>query len=424
MSEPEALGDAASRPSASGDADPAGPLHGIRVIELAHVMAGPVCGLMLADLGADVVKIERPTGDPTRKFVPPEQGGEAAAFLMLNRNKRSMALDIKHPDGRDALLRLLGDADVLIENYRPGSLARSGLDYAALEPDFPRLVYCSITGYGSSGPMATDGGLDLIAQGYSGIMSITGEGEGRPPVKVGVPLTDIGAGILAALGVVSALHRRHQTRRGQHVETSLFEAGLMTTFWQAAIALASGQSPGPMGSAHPLAAPYEAFRTADGWMTLGTPTQTNWERLPDVLGMPELLDDDRFGDNAGRLQYRRELVALVQERIEQRTTSDWMAALGAAGIPAGPVLNVGEALHHAQSQAREMLAYVDHPTAGRVATIGPPIKLSESPASIRGPAPLFGQHTREVLSQIGYQDAEIEAMLGAGAAIAGPATAS
>ncbi len=394
-----------------------GPLDGVRVIELAHVMAGPVCGLMLADLGADVVKVERPTGDPTRKFVPPEQGGEAAAFLMLNRNKRGIALDIKSADGRDVLLRLLGDADVLIENYRPGSLARLGLDYASLEADFPELIYCSITGYGSSGPMAEEGGLDLVAQGYSGIMSITGEGEGRPPVKVGVPLTDISAGILAALGVVSALHRRNQTGRGQQVETSLFEAGLLTTFWQAAIALATGKSPGPMGSAHPLSAPYEAFRTADGWITLGTPTQTNWERLPGVLGMPELLDDERFADNAGRLEHRQVLVDLVQKRLLQQGAADWLAALGAAGIPAGPVLSVGEALHHPQSLARGMLTNVDHPTAGRVPTIGPPIKLSESPASVRGPAPQFGQHTRQVLSEAGYDKAEIEAMLSSGAAI-------
>ena len=400
--------------------DGAGPLDGVRVIELAHVMAGPVCGLMLADLGADVIKVERPAGDPTRKFVPPEQGGEAAAFLMLNRNKRGIALDIKSADGRGALRRLLAEADVLIENYRPGSLARLGLDYASLQADFPELIYCSITGYGGSGPLAEEGGLDLVAQGYSGIMSITGEGEGRPPVKVGVPLTDIGAGILAALGVTSALHRRSQTGRGQLVETSLFEAGLLTTFWQAAIALASGESPGPMGSAHPLSAPYEAFRTADGWITLGTPTQTNWERLPAVLEMPELLEDRRFANNAGRLEHRRELVDLVQERLERQSTKEWLATLGAAGIPAGPVLSVGEALHHAQSTARNMLADVDHPTAGRVATIGPPIKLSESPASVRRAAPLFGQHTREVLSEVGYHDDAIETMIISGAAI-GPA---
>ena len=394
-----------------------GPLDGIRVIELAHVMAGPVCGLMLADLGADVVKVERPAGDPTRKFVPPQQGGEAAAFLMLNRNKRGIALDLKSPDGRNALLRLLADADVLIENYRPGSLARLRLDYASLEVDFPELVYCSISGYGSSGPMAEEGGLDLVAQGYSGIMSITGEGAGRPPVKVGVPLTDIGAGILAALGVASALHRRNQTGRGQHVETSLFEAGLLTTFWQAAIALASGESPGPMGSAHPLSVPYEAFRTADGWITLGTPTQTNWDRLPGVLGMPELLDDARFVDNAARLEHREILVDLVQRRLEQQSTAEWLDALGAASIPAGPVLSVGDALHHAQSYARDMLTNVEHPTAGQVPTIGPPIKLSESPASVRGPAPLFGQHTREVLGEAHYDEAEIESMMSSGAAI-------
>ena len=361
-----------------------GPLAGVRVLELGHVMAGPVCGLMLADLGADVVKIERPPGgDPSRNYVPPELGGESVAFMMLNRNKRSVALDLKQQQGHAALLRLVADADVLVENYRLGSLARMKLDYESLATDFPRLVYCSITGYGTNGPLADEGGFDLIAQGYCGLMSITGEGEGRPPVKVGVPLTDIGAGILAALGVVSALYRRHDSGRGQHVETSLFEAGLMTTFWQAAIALASGESPGPMGSAHPLTAPYEAFRAVEGWITVGASTQASWERLPAALDLPELLDDRRFLDNGGRVKNREELAVIIQEGIESRPAEEWLDRLRAAGIPAGPVLSVGDAVQQAQSQARRMLTTVKHPRAGRISTLGPPIKLSDTPATVR-----------------------------------------
>lgn len=396
-----------------------GPLQGFRVLELAHVMAGPVCGLMLADLGAEVIKIERAQGgDPARKFVPPAIGGQSAAFMMLNRNKKSVAIDLKQPRGRAALRALLADADALVENYRPGALARLGLDYESLAEEFPRLVYGSISGYGSEGPLAAEGGFDLIAQGYSGLMSITGEGPGRPPVKVGVPLTDIGAGMLGALGVTSALLRRNQTGRGQRVDTSLFEAGLFTTFWQAAITLATGESPGPMGSAHPLVAPYRAFATADGWITVGTSTQANWERLPSVLGLPELLDDERFADNAGRVAHREELAELIQQQLLTRNADAWIEELRRAGIPAGPVLGIAEALAHEQSVARAMVTRVEHPQAGPVATLGPPVKFSESPASVRSAAPALGQHTRELLGAAGWDAAEIDDALAEGAVAA------
>jgi crotonobetainyl-CoA:carnitine CoA-transferase CaiB-like acyl-CoA transferase len=232
----------------------------MRVIELAHIMAGPACGLMLADMGADVIKVERLAGDDTRRFLPPDIRGESAAFMMMNRNKRGMALDLKHPDGRAALMRLVATADVLIENYRAGTMAGLGLGYETLKERNPALIYCEISGFGRTGPYAERGGFDLIAQGMSGLMSITGEGPGRPPVKVGAPVTDITAGILAAMGVLAAYANRLKTGLGQRVDTSLFEAGIVHTYWQSAIAFATGQSPGPLGSAHPLNAPYQALR--------------------------------------------------------------------------------------------------------------------------------------------------------------------
>ena len=254
-----------------------GPLEGLKVIDLTHVMAGPTCTLMLADMGADVIKIERmPGGDDTRRSIPPTIDGESAAFMMMNRNKRGMALDLKSEGDRRVLRRLLADADVLVENYRPGTLARLGFDYEGLRRDNPGLIYCALSGFGRTGPYGHRGGFDLVAQALSGIMSITGEGPGRPPTKCGAPLTDITCGILAAMGVLAAYAHRLKTGRGQMVDTSLMEAGIVQTYWQSAIALATGIAPGPMGSAHPLTAPYQAFETADGWIVIGGSNQSNW----------------------------------------------------------------------------------------------------------------------------------------------------
>ena len=267
------------------------PLDGITVIELAHIMAGPVCGLMLADMGADVIKVEKvPGGDDSRRFLPPDIDGESAAFMMLNRNKRGIAVNLKHEDGKAVLRRLLATADVLIENYRRGTMERLGLGYEVLKEDNPGLIYCEISGFGRTGPYRDRGGFDLIAQGMSGLMSITGEGPGREPVKVGAPVTDITAGILGAMGVLAAYVHRLKTGQGQRVDTSLFEAGIVHSYWQSAICLATGESPGPMGSAHPLNAPYQAFRTADGWITVGAANQANWLKILDVLEVPGIAE--------------------------------------------------------------------------------------------------------------------------------------
>ena len=399
-----------------------GPLTGVRVIELAHIMAGPVCGLMLADMGADVIKVERlPRGDGTRSFVPPDVGGESAAFMMLNRGKRSIALDLRSPDGVDIVRRLLYDADVVVENFRVGTMKKIGLGWDELRAENPRLVYCQITGFGRTGPMADKGGFDLIAQGYSGLMSITGEGPGREPVKVGAPVTDITAGILAAYGVVSALFERERTGEGQLVDTSLFEAGITQTYWQSAIALASGHSPGPLGSAHPLSAPYQALRTSDGWINVGASNQPTWLGLTRALAMPELAEDPRFIDNAGRMEHLDELVEVLAGRFVQETTDDWLSRLAAERVPAGPIASVGEMLEHPQTVARDMVVETDHPTAGRVRSLGSAVKMSgtghrsQSDAGSSGgtpsPAPLLGQHTREVLGDAGVSDERIDVLM-------------
>jgi crotonobetainyl-CoA:carnitine CoA-transferase CaiB-like acyl-CoA transferase len=395
---------------------PSGPLAGLKVIELCHVMAGPTCGLMLADMGADVIKVEKiPRGDDTRSSVPPTIGDESAAFLMMNRNKRGIAVDLKTEDGKRVLRRLLADADVVTENYRRGVMERLGFGYTELARQNPKLIYCSISGFGRTGPYADRSGFDLVAQGMSGLMSITGEGTGRPPVKVGAPVADITAGILACMGILAALQHRHRTGEGQMVDTSLFEAGIVHTYWQSAIALATGVAPGPMGSAHPLNAPYQAFATQDGWITVGAANQTNWLRLLDVLGLPQLQDDPRYATNAGRMRQLPELEAVLNAEFRKRPSAEWLAALERAGIPAGPVLDVLEMQANEQTRARAMIVETPHTTLGAVTTIGLPVKFSATPGGIARGAPTYGEHTREVLRAHGFSDPEIDRMAKSGA---------
>ncbi len=394
-----------------------GPLKGCRVIELAHIMAGPTCGLMLADMGADVIKVEKPSGDDTRHSLPPDIKGEAAAFLMMNRNKRGIVLDLKQEAGKTALRRLLSKADVVIENYRKDTMAKLGLDYEVLRHDNPGLIYCEISGFGRTGPYAERGGFDLIAQGMSGLMSITGEAPGRPPVKVGAPVSDITAGIIAAMGIAAAYAHKLKTGEGQRVDTSLFEAAIVHTYWQSAIAFATGEAPGPMGSAHPLNAPYQSFPTTDGWINIGAANQANWERLTALIGAPELKDDPRFASNDGRMANHEDLAAVLSEVFRGKTTADWLAIMEAGGLPAGPVLSVTEMHQDAQALARDMIVETDHPVAGPVKAIGLPVKFHGTPGGGTQPAPLLGQHTREVLAESGYNEDQIRGMLATGAAI-------
>jgi crotonobetainyl-CoA:carnitine CoA-transferase CaiB-like acyl-CoA transferase len=395
-----------------------GPLAGLKVIELAHIMAGPICGLMLADMGANVIKVEKvPDGDDTRRMVPPTVDGESAAFMILNRNKRGVSLNLKSPGGKAVLEKMLVTADVVIENYRPGTMERFGLGYETLHKMNPALIYCQVTGFGRTGPYANRAGFDLIAQGLSGIMSVTGEGAGRQPVKAGPPITDISAGILAAMGVLAAYVHRLKTGEGQLVDTSLLEAGVTTTYWQSAICLATGQSPGAIGSAHPLSAPYQAVQTQDGWINIGAANQANWKRLVEVIGKPELAGDPRFLDNAARMQNLPALIEILTGRFRTRSTSDWLARLEAAGVPAGPVLSIGEMLTDPQVLARDMVVEVEHSRLGPMKTLGPPVKFSATPGEVKHGAPQLGEHTREVLREYGYSDTEIAVLVGNGDAI-------
>ena len=395
-----------------------GPLAGVKVLELAQIMAGPTCGMMLADLGADVIKVERvPGGDDTRRMDRPSVNGESASFMAMNRNKRGIALNLKLPAAQEALKRMAARADVVTENYRKGTMEKLGVGYEQLKQVNPGLIYCSVSGYGRTGPYADKGGYDLIAQGMSGLMSVTGE-PGRPPVKSGGPVCDINAGLLAALGVVSAYVHRLKTGEGQLVDTSLFEAGVQQMYWQAAIFFATGEVPGPTGSAHILSAPYQAFRAADGWLTIGGANQGNWERLVRVLKAEPWLADARFSSNAERMKHVDALSAVMGEKIRAWQVNDLLAALDAEGVPCGKINSIADVAADPHALAREMVVELQHPRAGRTRALGLPVKLSRTPGKVSRPAPVLGQHTREVLSEFGFSRAEIEALVVSGAAVA------
>ena len=389
-------------------------LDGIRVLDHTQVMAGPFCAMLLADMGADVIKIEPPGGESTRggelELIP----GVSASFLAVNRNKRGLVLDLKRREGVGILKRLAGTADVLVENYRPGVAARLGVDYATLATINPRLVYCSISGFGQSGPYAHLGGFDLIAQGMSGIMSATG-GEDGPPVKVGVPIADLGAGLFGLMGILAALRARRVTGRGQLVDTSLFEAGLALSAWEATEYWYTGATPRPLGTAHRLSAPYQAFRASDGHFTVGAANERLWPRFAALLGLEPLTSDPRFATAAVRLRNRAALQALVEAVTVGRPRHHWLALCEEAGIPAGPIYSVPEALADPHALARGMVQELEHPRVGRVKALGNPVKLSKSPATMRKSAPELGEDTDAILREAGYAPGEIAAFRAAGA---------
>src|SRR3954467_53123 len=361
-----------------------GPLTGMKVVDLTHVMAGPTCTLMLADMGAEVIKVEKiPAGDDTRYMLPPKVGSEAAAFLMMNRNKKGIALDLKTAGGVKVLRRLIASADVLVENFGPDVMDRLGFGYAEISKAHPALIYCSLSGFGRTGPYKHRRGFDLVAQAMSGIMRFTGERADGPPVKCGAPLSDIPAGIIAAMGILAAYSHRLKTGEGQWVETSLFEAALVQTYWQSAIALATGVAPQAMGSAHPLNAPYQAFQASDEWIVVGGANQKHWALTLEVLGAPEPARDPRFANGASRMTHLKELEAELIPRFRARPAAHWLAALDKVGVPCGPVQDMLQPLADPQTIAREMVVEVDHATLGKVKTMGLPVKFSRTPGKVR-----------------------------------------
>ncbi|MBI1736833.1 MAG: CoA transferase [Candidatus Rokubacteria bacterium] len=385
-------------------------LDGIRVIDQTQVMAGPTATMLLGDLGADVIKVEPLDGETTRGMDPRLPSGVSAAFLAVNRNKRSLALDLKHARGVEVFRRLVRTADVLVENYRPGVAKRLGVDYEALAALNPRLVYCSISGFGQTGPYASRGGYDLVAQGMSGIMSVTGT-EGGPPVKVGVPITDLGAGLFGVFGILCALRARRLTGRGQYVDTSLFDAGVALSVWEATEHWCTGNVPRRLGTAHRLNAPYQAFRASDGHFTVGAANDKLWPLFCALLGRETLVHDSRFETLAGRLAHRAELERAIEEVTATQPRAHWLARCEAAGIPAGPINTVPEAHADPQAQARGMVQDVVHPEAGRVKALGNPVKLSKSPARLRKAAPRLGEDTRAILRDLGYADGDVDTLV-------------
>jgi len=390
-------------------------LEGLRVLDVTQVMAGPFCTMLLADLGADVVKIEPPGGDSTRTM-PGAIGSDSPSFNAVNRGKRSVVLNLKTPEGREALKRLARQADILVENYRPGVLGALGLDYASLQPLNPGLIYASISGYGQTGPDRRKGGFDLVAQGVSGIMSITGEA-GGPPVKAGVPLTDLGAGLFAAVGILAALEHRHRTGAGQHVDTSLVEAGVALSVWEATEYFAGLGVPQPKGSGHRMFAPYQAVRCADGYITLGTANDRLFRRFCDLLEHPEWASEPQFADNEKRLQNQAELAARIEAVTSREPRAHWIALFDANEIPCGPINDYAQVFADPHVLARRMVVDVDHPTLGPMKSLGSPIKLSATPANSERRAPMLGEHTDAVLRESGFSDDEISALRAAGAIV-------
>jgi formyl-CoA transferase len=388
-------------------------LEGIRVLDVTQVMAGPFCAMLLADLGATVIKVEPPAGDSTRQM-PGASGTDSPSFNAVNRGKRSIVINLKTAEGREVFARLARSSDIVIENYRPGVMRSLGLDYATLSATNPRLIYASISGYGQTGPDRGKGGFDLIAQGVAGIMSITGE-PGGVPVKAGVPVTDLGAGLFALVGILAALQHRHRTGAGQQIDTSLVDAGVALSVWEATEYFSGIGVPTALGSAHRMNAPYQAVRCADGYITLGAANERLFRRLCEVLGHTEWSADPAFAENASRVKHREALAARIESITATQPRAHWLSLLEANDIPCGPINDYAQVFADPQVLAREMVVETEHPTLGHMRTLGSPIKMSATPPDVSRRSPQLGEHTDEVLTEAGLSDAEIAALRAAGA---------
>jgi crotonobetainyl-CoA:carnitine CoA-transferase CaiB-like acyl-CoA transferase len=382
------------------------PLEGIRVIDWTQAMAAPFCTMNLADMGANVIKLEPPgEGEPTRKARAAQKNGHGAEFLCVNRGKRSLTVDLKRPEGVAIVKRLATTADVFVQNYRPGVATRLGLAWDDLRAVNPRLVYCSISGFGATGPYANRAGYDLIAQGMSGIMSVTGDEDG-PPAKAGIPLSDLAAGLFGAYGILCALEHRERTGQGQLVDTSLLEAALALTQWEATEYWAAGRVPKRLGSAHRLSAPYQALRARDGYFTVGANNDKLFEAFCRAIDRPDLLEDPRFAGRAERLQHRAALIPEIEKTTASEDRAHWLGRLDRAGVPGGPINTYPEALADPHTVARQMVVDLVHPEAGALKALGIPVKLSDTPGAVDRPAPLLGEHTTEILTELGLSPAE------------------
>ncbi|HVX30825.1 MAG TPA: CoA transferase [Nitrolancea sp.] len=384
------------------------PLAGIRVLDLGRHLAGPTCAMLLGDMGADVIKVENPEGgDHGRESGPPFFNGESAFFLSANRNKRSLTLDIKRPEGQEIFRKLADTADVIVENYRPGVMEALNIGYDTMSARNPGIIYCSISGFGVDGPFADRPGLDQIVQGFSGLMSVTGF-EGGDPVRVGIPIADLLTGLYGAYGVLAALYARQETGRGQVVNTSLLESMVGTLAFQATRYLNGAGVPPPAGNHHPINAPYGVFRTKDGYITIGATGDKRWPKLCELLGLPDLPNDPRFNTNGGRHANRFELAEVLETKLRERNSDEWEVLLNKNSIPCGPIYNVGQALDHPQVRHRQMVVERPHPTMGNVRLLGLPVKLRETPGDVFRVPPLLGEQNDEILSELGMPPDEIE----------------
>ncbi len=385
------------------------PLEDLKVLDLTRVLAGPYCAMMLGDMGADVVKVERPnSGDDTRRFGPPFVNGESAYFMSVNRSKRSLTLDLKHKLGLGVLRRLIEKADVLLENFRPGQMEAFGLGYEAAKKINPRLIFCSISGYGHTGPQAKLPGYDLIIQGEGGVASLTGDADG-PPYKVGTSQADIVAGMMAFQGILLALLTRKENGRGQKIDIGMLDCQVALLTYQAGIYFATGKSPMRTGNRHPTIVPYETFLCKDGYLNLGCGNDSLWRDFCETAGLEKLTEDPRFRTNPDRVKNVDALREVLEPVMKQRTTEEWIAALRERGIPSGRIQSVQEVCEHPQTRAREMVVELEHPKAGPIRVTGVPIKLSETPGAVASPPPVLGEHTAEVLSDwLGMSAADVE----------------
>ncbi|GAC1383057.1 MAG: CaiB/BaiF CoA-transferase family protein [Pseudarthrobacter sp.] len=396
-------------------ADPGTALGDLVVLDLTRILSGPFATMTLADLGADVIKIEQPgTGDDTRQWGPPFQGDEAAYFLAVNRNKRSLAVDLKSPEGLKIVQELARRADVVVENFRPGTAARLGLGYEDLSRENRGLVYASISGYGQTGPEADRAGYDAIAQARSGIMSVTGEADG-PPVRVGVSSADLVAGMWATIGILAAIHEKQRTGAGQWVDISLLDGSVSWLTYVSSGYFASGDIPKRYGSAHPTIAPYQAFATADGFVMVAVGNDGLWRKYAAAVGRSDLAADERFATNPSRVAQRETLIPLLEDIMRGRTTADWVTTLDAAGVPVGPIQTVDQALRDPQVLARDMVSELMHPTAGPMKVVGCPVRLTRTPPSVRTAPPVLGQDTDEVLAGLGLTADRIQSLHTSGA---------